>query len=228
MQQLRAVFLKGQWLGLRYGTQHTMQSYVNTYKKLLPSLLLLMKLQQQHPEKIRKSQLRESTPLQIRYPKIQLIQSQKSEAILFQWKYKMRFQNNAQWCRSSSLRKNQILIYNSGQQNYVQGPYKISSKEGPRWVGVPLPDYDIGKPKETRRQLLINVVPSLLLHGAPVWANTLRYAKSREKVLFKVRRTAAIRKICAYSTVSYTMSSILSPLFHRQIYLRSNGRSSML
>lgn len=62
---------------------------------------------------------------------------------------------------------------------------------------------NIGGPKEPRRRLLLSVVHSVVLYGAPVWAESLLYTKKSAEALLRVQRRAALLNVCAYRTVSY-------------------------
>lgn len=71
---------------------------------------------------------------------------------------------------------------------------------------------NLGGLKERRRQLLVSVVQSVLLHRAPVWAFTLKYSKSNVEALMKVQCRAALRKVCTYKTVSYDAINVIASL----------------
>lgn len=71
---------------------------------------------------------------------------------------------------------------------------------------------NIGGPRESRRRLLVSVVHSVLLYGAPVWAHTLEYVKTNIEELARVQRRAAIRTICAYCTVSRVAANVLASI----------------
>jgi len=71
---------------------------------------------------------------------------------------------------------------------------------------------NLGGPKELRRKLLVSVVHSILLYGAPVWAETLEYSKTNLEELARVQRRAVLRSICAYRTVSRVAANILAAI----------------
>lgn len=71
---------------------------------------------------------------------------------------------------------------------------------------------NIGGPKEPRRRLLASVVHSVLLYGAPIWSNTLIYSKLCLEAMKKVQRRAALRKVCAYRTVSHDAINVLASM----------------
>lgn len=52
---------------------------------------------------------------------------------------------------------------------------------------------NIGGPKKPRRRLLVSVVHSVLLYGAPVWGQCLKYSRGCVDRLMRVQRRAAIR-----------------------------------
>ncbi|XP_018368778.1 PREDICTED: uncharacterized protein LOC108764874 [Trachymyrmex cornetzi] len=69
---------------------------------------------------------------------------------------------------------------------------------------------NIGGPGERRRRTYATVIMSVLLHGAPIWAQTI--ARNR-KVLGSVRklqRQLALRVIRGYRTVSHDAAAILA------------------
>lgn len=69
---------------------------------------------------------------------------------------------------------------------------------------------NIGGPREARRKLLIAVVQSVLLYGAPTWAHTLPYVPANVAALNRVQRRALLRSICGYRTVSEVATNILA------------------
>lgn len=60
---------------------------------------------------------------------------------------------------------------------------------------------NVGGPKYSRRRLYNEVVHSILLYGAPIWAESTRVEKTRLS-LARVQRTSALRVVSAYRTVS--------------------------
>ena len=64
-------------------------------------------------------------------------------------------------------------------------------------------------PKEAVRQMYLNVTLSVLLYGAPVWAEATNVAY-RRKEIEKIHRRAALRCVCAYRTVSTEAVCILA------------------
>lgn len=71
---------------------------------------------------------------------------------------------------------------------------------------------NVGGPREPRRRLLVSVVHSVLLYGAPVWAETLDYVKPNVDELTRVQRRATLRSICAYRTVSRVAANVLASI----------------
>lgn len=71
---------------------------------------------------------------------------------------------------------------------------------------------NIGCPKEPRRRLLVSVVHSVMLYGAPVWGETLNFSKVNVDVLMRVQRRAALRSICAYRQVSYEAANLIAAI----------------
>ena len=60
---------------------------------------------------------------------------------------------------------------------------------------------NVGGPREAKRRLLMNVPISVVMYGAPVWADLLRIVYRRAEIE-KVQRRAALRCVSAYRTVS--------------------------
>lgn len=52
-------------------------------------------------------------------------------------------------------------------------------------------------------------VHSILLYGAPVWAETLSYKITAQSAMLRVQRRMAFRMICAYNIVSYVATGFL-------------------
>lgn len=71
---------------------------------------------------------------------------------------------------------------------------------------------NIGGPKEQRRHLLVSVVHSVLLYGAPIWADSLTYSKPCTEVMIRTQRRAALRKACAYQTVYNDAINVITTL----------------
>lgn len=69
---------------------------------------------------------------------------------------------------------------------------------------------NVGGPKEKKRRLLSAVVHSVLLYGAPSWAEASQYIPSYVAKLNRVQRRVLVRCISAYSSVSYEAINVLS------------------
>lgn len=65
-------------------------------------------------------------------------------------------------------------------------------------------------PTEKKRMLYQNVVNSIMLYGAPVWAEEIREYPRRAKELWAVQKRIALRVIKAYRTVSKDMALFLA------------------
>ena len=68
---------------------------------------------------------------------------------------------------------------------------------------------NVGAPRQSARALLTTVVSSVLLYGAPVWADALKVAAYR-KVMVRPYRAAMLRVACAYRTVSTDALSVIT------------------
>lgn len=69
---------------------------------------------------------------------------------------------------------------------------------------------NLGGPKESRRKLFVSITMSILLYGAPSWADTLSLVPKNKTIVNRVQRKALLRGICGYRTVSETATNILS------------------
>lgn len=65
-------------------------------------------------------------------------------------------------------------------------------------------------PLEEKRRFYSNVIHSILLYGAPVWAEAFGQYKSYQLSIRRIQRSLALRIISAYRTVSYESSLILA------------------
>jgi len=83
---------------------------------------------------------------------------------------------------------------------------------------------NLGGPGGKRRRLYANVVQSVLMYGAPVWASTLqKNRRVRERVL-ALQRRAALRVISAYRTVSLDSALLLARILPGDILASSYRR----
>ena len=69
---------------------------------------------------------------------------------------------------------------------------------------------NIGGPGEKRRRMYASVVMSVILYGAPIWAQTVVGNRKIVKEVDKLLRQLALRVIRGYRTVSYDAGAILS------------------
>lgn len=69
---------------------------------------------------------------------------------------------------------------------------------------------NVGGPREAKRRLLVSVVHSVLLYGAPSWAHTLDLVPGNVNLLNRSQRKVLLRKICAYRTVSGAATTVLA------------------
>lgn len=65
-------------------------------------------------------------------------------------------------------------------------------------------------PGEDRRRLYTQVLHSVILYGAPVWANVLMMSPRTQIPLRRAQRLIAQRAIAAYRTVFYAASTLLA------------------
>jgi len=71
---------------------------------------------------------------------------------------------------------------------------------------------NIGGPSQAKRKLLMSVVHSRLLYGAPVWAESVQGVLKSKNALLQAQRTAALRVIRSYRTVSDMASLVLAKM----------------
>jgi len=71
---------------------------------------------------------------------------------------------------------------------------------------------NVGGPTQCKRRLLMSVVHSRLLYGAPVWAESVQGVKKSEEALLKAQRIAALRVARCYRTVSDMASLVLAKM----------------
>lgn len=64
-----------------------------------------------------------------------------------------------------------------------------------------------------------NVIHSVLLYGAPVWAEAFGQYKSYQISIDRIQRSLALRIISAYRTVSYESSLLLARIHHLNCWL---------
>lgn len=65
-------------------------------------------------------------------------------------------------------------------------------------------------PSEKKRKLYCNVINSIVLYGAPIWAEDVKETSKIAKNILSVQRRAALRVIRAYKTVSIETSLIMA------------------
>lgn len=69
---------------------------------------------------------------------------------------------------------------------------------------------NIGGPRAGARKLYTNVLYSIALYGAPVWAGTMKTDYQIKTIMHKAQRTMAIRTARCYRTVSYRAATTLA------------------
>lgn len=69
---------------------------------------------------------------------------------------------------------------------------------------------NIGGPRASVRKLYVNVLHSMLLYGAPIWADTMKEDKWILTLVHRSQRIMAIRVARCYRTVSYRAATTLS------------------
>jgi len=69
---------------------------------------------------------------------------------------------------------------------------------------------NIGGPRESRRRVLLSVVFSVMMYGAPTWGADMALCRIGLKVLAAVQRLATIVSVCANRTVSYDAVAVIA------------------
>ncbi len=85
---------------------------------------------------------------------------------------------------------------------------------------------NLGGPSKGKRKLLANVAMSVLLYGAPIWADAINARQYRRTEMVLVQRKAALRCVSAYCTVSTEAVCVLAGILlieivvdeHRRVY----------
>ncbi|CAI6362877.1 unnamed protein product [Macrosiphum euphorbiae] len=136
----------------------------------------------------------------------------KTEAVVFSNKYKYetpRLILNGQTIQPKDKMKYLGMIVERGllfKDHIVEAASKAEKMSSA--LGRLMPN--IGGPKESRRKLLLSVTTSILLYGAPSWAETMSLVPRNKSLVNGVQRKALLRSICGYRTVSETATSILA------------------
>ncbi|XP_011858331.1 PREDICTED: uncharacterized protein LOC105555897, partial [Vollenhovia emeryi] len=69
---------------------------------------------------------------------------------------------------------------------------------------------NLGGPSGRTRKLYANIVNSIALYGAPVWAQALTSNRKAISVLRKAQRRMAVRATRAYRTVSHAAATLMA------------------
>lgn len=67
-------------------------------------------------------------------------------------------------------------------------------------------------PEERKRRLYANVIASVTLYGAPIWADTVASSSGLTTRLRRIQRIYVLRFTCAYRTVSFDIACLLAIL----------------
>ncbi|XP_012217916.1 uncharacterized protein [Linepithema humile] len=65
-------------------------------------------------------------------------------------------------------------------------------------------------PKEQIRRLYSNVIHSVLLYGAPVWAENITRNIQVKRKIYRLQRKICPRMCCGYKTISFVAATILA------------------
>lgn len=80
-------------------------------------------------------------------------------------------------------------------------------------------------PTERKRQLYANVLASIILYAAPVWAHKASKKGKIQNILRKLHRNISQRVIAAYKTTSEDAAAILSRIPSYQITMEGRRRA---
>ncbi|XP_018358985.1 PREDICTED: uncharacterized protein LOC108758488 [Trachymyrmex cornetzi] len=69
---------------------------------------------------------------------------------------------------------------------------------------------NLGGPNDRTRKLYINVIKSIALYGAPIWAYQVRTNRRAIQILRRSQRRITGRLIRAYKTTSHAVNSVLA------------------
>lgn len=67
-------------------------------------------------------------------------------------------------------------------------------------------------PGELKRKLYANVLSSVILYGAPIWAESLGSSASERRSVLRVQRSVALRVCASYRTASLDAVTLLARL----------------
>jgi len=137
---------------------------------------------------------------------------EKSEAVFFKRQYKKRKPSIRLNGADVPITKTMKYLGLTVDENQMFREHMQEAAIKGQWVLTSLKRLmpNIGEPTEPRRRLLVSVVQSVMLYGAPIWATSLEYSKASRGELLKVQRQAALRNICGYRTISYNATYILA------------------
>lgn len=84
---------------------------------------------------------------------------------------------------------------------------------------------NLGGPRQLRRRLYASVASSIMMYGAPIWAEALR-RKVRAGRFTAVQRGVALRVACAYRTVSADAANVVAGLVPAELLADERQRLS--
>lgn len=140
------------------------------------------------------------------------IAAEKTEAVLFTYKYKHAIPNINVCGMPIALSEQMIYLGMVIDKSCLFKAHIKKATEKADRIGASLARLmpNVGGPREARRRLLTSVVQSVLLYGAPTWEHTLDLVPGKVKLLNRSQRKVLLRKICAYRTVSEAATNVLA------------------
>lgn len=140
----------------------------------------------------------------------------KTEALLFSGQNRNRLQGQI----SINIRGMEILstpimkylgVYQHKKWRFKEHIVRVSNKADKVLVALFRIMPNIGGPREVRRKLFTTAVHSILLYGAPIWAQE-KVLKVRSRILpfIQVQHCLNQKSVCAYRTVSGTAAGLIA------------------
>lgn len=137
---------------------------------------------------------------------------EKTQSVLFTYKYKYTLPsltiNNAELTLSNEMLYLGIIV----EKSFLFKAHLRKAADKAEKINTQLCRLmpNLGGPCESRRRLFAAVVHSVLLYGAPSWADTLEVVPQNVRQLNKTQRKVLLRSIRGYRTVSEVAVGVLA------------------
>jgi len=136
---------------------------------------------------------------------------EKSECVVLTNKYRYRSPNLfLQGCRIPVKPAIRYLGVMLDRMSFVQHASTVAAgaRKAAAALGRLMPN--VGGPSQAKRQLLMSVIHSRLLYGAPIWSERVLGIQKSSDLLLQAQRCAALRVAWCYRTVSCMASLVLA------------------